>query len=79
MAVRPWHISEALSSVARLNELLSELTEEEVLRCLELEAASIRRETVIDRLISRAVRIKELAYATALKEQFKWPVSRPRT
>lgn len=49
---------------------MPELTENEVLACLEVESASLRRQTVIDRLISRAVRLRELSYAAQLKERF---------
>lgn len=68
--VRKWYIDQALQSFVRLNEVLSDLTEEEVLACLDLEAASSRRLSVIDRLISRAVRLKEIAYSTSLKEKY---------
>lgn len=70
-SVRRWYVSEALKSFARLSELLPELTEEEVLACLELEAASLRRGSVIDRLISRAARLNELQYTAKLKEKFR--------
>ena len=70
MAVRKWHIAQAIGSFACLNSVINELTEEEVLAALELEAASQRRSTTIDRLISRAVRLREISYATALKEKF---------
>lgn len=70
MAARKWNVSEALSSYVRLTDLLPELTEEEVLACLALEAASQRRRSVIDRLISRAIRLKEIEYKRQLKEKF---------
>ena len=70
MSVRSWYVGEALTSFKSLNRFLSELTEEEVLHCLKLEAASLRRQTVIDRLISRAVRLRELFYSRQLKEKF---------
>jgi hypothetical protein len=50
--------------------MLDELTEEEVLACLELEAGSRRRQSILDRLISRAVRLNELTYNRQLKEKF---------
>jgi hypothetical protein len=70
MNIRDWQIGEALVSVARLNEILPELTEQEVFACLELESGSRRRRSILDRLISRAVRINEVAYATKLKSQY---------
>ena len=68
--VRKWYIGEALKSFVRLNEVLSELTEEEVVACLDLEAASQRRRSVLDRLISRAVRLKEIEFNRQLKEKY---------
>lgn len=70
MATRKNLIREALASFVGLTRALHELTEEEVLACLALEAASQRRQSFIDRLISRAVRINELSYSTRLKEKF---------
>lgn len=70
MQVRQWHVTEALSSMRRLHELLDELTEAEVLAALELESGSQRRASIIDRLISRAVRLNELNYSTSLKEKY---------
>lgn len=70
MSVRKWFVGEALNSFQSLGRVMGELTEEEVLHCLKLEAASLRRKSVIDRLISRAVRLRELFYARQLKEKF---------
>lgn len=70
MAIRDWYKNQALVSVARLNEILGELTEEEVLACLELESGSRRRRSIVDRLIGRAVRLNEIAYASKLKKQY---------
>ena len=70
MSDRKWFIDQALESFVRLNEVLNGLTESEVLACLALEAASNRRRSVIDRLISRAVRLREIDYSNALKEKY---------
>lgn len=70
MSIRRWHVAQALESFTGLMKYLHELTEDEVLHCLRLEAASQRRITVIDRLISRAVRLRELSYSRQLKEKF---------
>lgn len=70
MAVRKWHIDQALASYPSLKRVLGELTEEEVLAALDLESATMRRRSVIDRLISRAVRLNELSYSRQLKERF---------
>lgn len=79
MSVRKWHVSEALTSFTRLSELIGELTLEEVLKCLELEAASTRRESVMNRLFSRAVELNRQQFIANLKEKFPWHVSSPRT
>ena len=50
--------------------MLDELSEDEVLACLQLESASRRRQSILDRLISRAVRLNELSYNRQLKEKF---------
>lgn len=68
--VRQWYVTESLSSVRRLNVLIDELTEAEVLAALELESGSQRRPSIIDRLISRAVRLNELQYVKTLKGKY---------
>lgn len=73
MSVSKYNINEALGSVAALNKVINKLTEQEVLACLKLEAATQRRQSVLDRLISRAVRLNELSYVRQLKEKFSWP------
>ena len=70
MTVRRAYIDLALASYASLKLVLDKLSEEEVLHCLELEAASRRRQSIVDRLIQRAVRINEQSYSTQLREKF---------
>lgn len=70
MAIRRSYIDDALTSYTGLAKVLEELTEEEVLACLRLEASSRRRQSILDRLISRAVRLNELSYNRQLKEKF---------
>jgi hypothetical protein len=70
MPVRKWYVDQALSSFARLNEVLLDLSEEEVVACLDLEAATQRRRSVLDRLISRAVRLQEITLNRQLKEKY---------
>lgn len=70
MAVRSWYMAQALKSVAQLNSTLLELTEEEVLACLDLESQSARRKSIVTRLLARAVRLNELAYVAALKLKY---------
>jgi len=73
MAVRSWYVDQALESVVRLNEVLSDLTEEEVLKCLSLESQSARRKSIVDRLISRAARLNELQYVSDLSKKYRAP------
>lgn len=68
--VRRWYVGQALKSFTSLIDVLDKLTEKEVMAALALEAATKRRRSIIDRLISRAVRIRELAYSRQLKEKF---------
>lgn len=79
MSARQWTISEALESARSLAEHIDELTEEEVIAALELESGSSRRLSILDRLISRAVRLNELRYKQNLKEKYHgtYPVESP--
>lgn len=70
MSVRRWYVQEALRSYPSLKRVLGDLTEAEVLRALELESQTMRRRSIIDRLISKAVRLNELSYSRQLKEKF---------
>ncbi len=70
MTVRKFLIGQALDSFSALKDHLTEMTEEEVLAALQLESATRRRPSVIDRLISRAARLNELSYVAKLKEKF---------
>lgn len=69
MAVRQWHFAQALDSYTSLKKVVNELTEEEVLAALDLESRALRRRSLIDRLISRAVRLNEINYSRQLKEK----------
>ena len=69
MAVRKFLLGQALESYSSLLDCLPRLTEEEVLAALDLESATLRRRSVIDRLISRAARLNELSYVAKLKEK----------
>ncbi len=79
MAVREWHLTEALKSARSLREYIDELTEEEVIAALELESGSNRRQSIIDRLISKAARLNELQYVKNLKEKYHgtYPIESP--
>lgn len=64
--VREDLIGRALESYAEMQQVLDLLTEEEVLRALELEHASARRFSVLSRLTARAAAL----YSKRLKEQY---------
>lgn len=70
MSVSQKKLGQLLASFSKMADALNELTEPEVLAALELESASQRRRSVIDRLIKRAVRLNELKYQRHLKEKF---------
>ena len=70
MAVRKWHFAQALDSYTSLKKVVNELTEEEVLAALDLEVRALRRRSLIDRLISRAIRLNEINYSRQLKEKY---------
>ena len=75
--VSDYKIGQALWSFGSLTRVLNDLTEEEVLACLELEAATQRRESVLNRLISRAARLNEIKHVSQLKEKFHGQKTRP--
>lgn len=70
MEVRKWYVGQALESFARLCEIIDDLTYEEVIACLDLEASTRRRRSVLNRLISRAVRLAEIDLNRNLKEKY---------
>lgn len=75
--VSKYKVAEALRSYGALVSVLDGLTEEEVLACLQLEAGSQRRESILNRLISRAVRLNEITYSRQLKEKYHGKETRP--
>lgn len=78
--IRQWYISRAVESFTSLDAVLMKLTETEVLHALDLESKSQRRQTILTRLIQRAVRLKERSYAQELKEKYgnAQPLENPR-
>jgi len=52
--MREWFITEALSSVRRLDELLDQLSDEELSKLIELEEAAARRKVFLDKLYREA-------------------------
>lgn len=67
--IRKWHVGQALKSAVLLAELLPQLTEDEVLHCLALEAQSCRRKSLMDSLINRAARFNKQRFVKQLKEK----------
>ena len=60
MAVRKWHLSRATQSYSSLRIVVNQLTFEEIIAALDLESQSLRRPSVLNRLIARASRLKEI-------------------
>lgn len=69
--VRKFEVTRALDSFGALVSGLNDLTEEEVIAALDLESSTRRRQSFIDRLISRAVRLNEVSYSRQLKEKYR--------
>ena len=70
MAVRKWYLDRALASYPSLKAVIGEQLLEEVIAALDLESGSLRRRSLIDRLISRAVRLNEVSFNRQLKEKY---------
>ena len=70
MSVRKWYIDQALSSYVALGRVINDLTEEEVLACLALEAGTQRRRSFVNRLIARAVKLRSIDLTRQLKGKF---------
>ncbi len=70
MEVRKWYLDRALDSYPSLKAVIGELTLEEVIAALDLESGTLRRRSLIDRLISRAVRLNEVSFNRQLKEKY---------
>lgn len=70
MAVRQWQLAQATQSYTTLRTVVNQLSYEEVIAALELESQSLRRSSIINRLISRASRLKEIELTRQLKEKY---------
>lgn len=70
MTVRKWHLAQATQSYTTLRTVVNQLTYEEIIAALELESQSMRRKSIINRLISRASRLKEIETTRQLKEKY---------
>lgn len=69
-SIRKWHLAQATYSYTTLCTVINQLTLEEVLAALNLESQSQRRKTILNRLIARASRLKEIEYTRQLKEKY---------
>lgn len=67
---RKYQLGLATLSMTGLRSVINDLTLEEVIAALDLEAHSLRRKSHIDRLIARASRLKEVEFATQLREKY---------
>ena len=70
MTVRKWHLAQATQSYTTLRTVVNQLTYEEIIAALELESQSLRRKSIINRLISRASHLKEIETICQLKEKY---------
>ena len=70
MTVRKWHLAQATQSYTTLRTVVNQLTYEEIIAALELESQSLRRKSIINRLISRASCLKEIETICQLKEKY---------
>lgn len=65
-------VKRALSSVRRFNEMIDELTEEEVHAALVFECETQRRSSIVERLLAKAADFNRQTYLNSLKEKIKW-------
>ena len=65
-----WIAQTALLSYMELCAAINELTEQEVLDCLKLEAATQRRRSFMNRLIARAARLSATRVTKELKAKY---------
>lgn len=62
-----WRISEALTSFRRLEAVVNNMSEEEVVRAIALEEEGLRRSSILNRLNRRARAFGRANYQSALK------------
>lgn len=72
-SINKFNVGRALESAAALNEVLHQLTMEEVMTALGLEAASQRRRTIISTLARRAARLHRRVFIQQLSEKYDAP------
>ncbi len=74
--VREWHVKRALESMVALADVAMGLTLDEVIHCLNLEATTRRRKSIITTLIRHAARIEKQQYIEYLKLTYLQPHER---
>lgn len=73
-----FRITKALRSIRSLDDVIDEMTEEEVLHVLSIEVGARRRTTMVTRLFQKAVDLNRQTYEATLKEKYKWPAPNPK-
>jgi hypothetical protein len=68
--MREFQLTRALHSTRSLIDVLNELTLEEVLHVLKVEAGSRRRAVVLDKLIQKAGELTRQNFIQSLKEKY---------
>lgn len=53
-----------------MKAVLNELTLEEIIAALDLESRTLRRKSILTRLISRAVRLNEIEFKSNLEKKY---------
>lgn len=64
-----WRTAKALESVRELEKVLKQLTMDEVFYCLKMEVETLRRKTIIDRLISQAAELNKEQFIATLRQK----------
>lgn len=70
MSTRRWYLNQALASYPSMKAVLNELTLEEIIAALDLESRTLRRKSILTRLISRAVRLNEIEFKSNLEKKY---------
>ena len=70
MSTRRWYVGQALESYPAMKAVLNELTLGEILAALDLESRTLRRKSILARLISRAVRLNEIEFKCNLERKY---------
>ena len=64
-----WRVTEALISLRRLREILSQMTEEEIVRAIALEEETHRRQSVLKLLYRQARRLSRNKLHQAINQE----------